>query len=107
MPARGAAGRSACAPSLVVVLVGSQRLAAPVALLDLLDLFLAEAEVVADLVNQRLADDGAHLVLVVAVLFDRLLENGDAVRQVVAVGPLTLGQRRAFVQAVERIGRLD
>ena len=30
--------------------------AAPVALLDLLDLFLAQAEVVADLVNQRLAD---------------------------------------------------
>jgi hypothetical protein len=85
----------------------AERLAAPVALFDLLDLFLAEAEVVADLVDERLADDGAHVVLVLAVLLDRALEDGDAVGQPVAVGPLALGQRRALVEAVERIGRLD
>ena len=55
--------------------VRPERFAAPVALLDLLDLLLAQAEVVADLVNQRLADHGAHLVLVLAVLFDRSLED--------------------------------
>ena len=67
--------------AVAVVLVGPQRVAAPVALLDLLDLFLAQAEVVADLVDQRLADHGAHLVLVVAVLLDRPLEERDAVGQ--------------------------
>ena len=55
--ARGSAGRTASAPadglgrSVVVVVV-----AAPVLLFDLLDLFLAQAEVVADLVDERLAD---------------------------------------------------
>src|SRR5262245_38690536 len=65
-------------------------LAAPVTLLDLLNLLFAQAEVVTYLVNQCFADDGAHVVVALAVFLDRLLKNGDAVRQGVAVAPRTL-----------------
>ncbi len=52
------------------------RLSAPVALLDLHDLFFAQAEVVAQLVNQRLADRDDDLVLVaVGVFLDRAIET--------------------------------
>src|SRR5262249_7316151 len=83
------------------------RLRAPVALFDFLNLLLTEPEVMPDLVNQRLADHGTHFVVVLAVLLDRPLINRDAVRQRVAPAPRTLRQRRALIQPVKRVGRLD
>ncbi len=50
-------------------------------LFDLLDLLLAETEVVANLVDQGLANHRADVVDVVAVFLDRPLEDRDAVRQ--------------------------
>ena len=61
----------------------------------------------ADLVNQRLADRDDDVVLVVARVLDRALKERDLVGQRVAVRPLALGERRAFVEAEQRIGRLD
>src|SRR6185503_7029154 len=102
-PLRGSAGRTAS----VGARVPCSSLAAPVALLDFLDLLLAEAEVVTDLVNQRFADDHPHVVIVVAVLFDRLLEERHAVGQGVAPSRRALGERRSLVEAVERVWRID
>src|SRR5688572_16307619 len=112
MPALENAARSACArgdraAQLVLVLVRPQRLPSPVALLDLLDLLLAHPEIVTDFVNQSLADHRADLVLVLAVLLDRTLVERDAIRQGVSECPGTLRERRALIQAVKRIGRLD
>src|SRR5262249_20143104 len=93
--------------SVVIVLVGRERLAAPVALLYLLDLFFAEPEVVADFVDERFSDDGADFVLVVAVFFDWFLQEGHAVRKRVAVTPGALCEGSALIQAVQGVGRLD
>ena len=82
-------------------------LPAPVLLLDLLDLFFAHAEVVADLVNQRLADRHDQIVLVLGFALVRALKEQDAVGQRIAVVPAAFGQRRALVQAEQRVGRLD
>src|SRR6266480_3871570 len=79
----------------------------PVALLDFLDLLLAEAEVVPDLVDQRLRNAVAHVVFGLAVFFDDALEQRDAVRQGVAIAPRPFRQRRSLIQAVEGVGRLD
>src|SRR5262245_55012539 len=99
---RGLADLTSGPPPRLLIL-----LAAPVTLLDLLDLFFAQTEVMAHFVNQRFSDDGAHVSVVVAVLLDRLLKNRDAVRKGVAVGPRPLWQRRPLIQAVQRVGRLD
>src|SRR5262245_9532161 len=82
-------------------------LAAPVPLLDFLNLFFAQTEVVTHLMDQRLADDRAHVIVALAVFFDRLLKNGDAVREGVAVAPRALGQRCPLIETVQRVGRLD
>jgi hypothetical protein len=58
----------------------------PVSLLDFLDLFFAQPEVVADFMDQRFADHGANLVLVFAVLFNRLLEERDLIGRVLPQG---------------------
>src|SRR5438132_8550013 len=81
--------------------------ATPVALLDLFDLLLAEPEVVPDLVNERFRDAVAHIVFGLAVFFDDVPEQRDAIRQRVAVAPRPLRQRRALIQAVQRVGWLD
>src|SRR5436190_23523575 len=93
-PARGNAGRSVSVAEAGrggrrdgsrLVVVRAQRLAVPVLRFDGFDLVLAEPEVVADFVNQRLADHGAHLVFVFGIFLDRALENRDPIRQRVAV----------------------
>ena len=90
---------------LVIVIV--VRIAPPVALFDLLDLLFGEPEVVADLVDQRLADRDDDVVFVLARVFDRSLKERDLVGQHVAVRPLALGQRRALIEPEQRVGRLD
>src|SRR5688572_9367528 len=117
MPVPGSAAQTASAPAamsaspvlvVLVVFLGAERIAAPVALLNLLDFLFAHPEVVTDLVNERLADDGAHLVLVtVAVLLDRLLEDGDAIGKAVAERPGTLRQRHTLIEPKQRVRRLD
>ena len=42
-----------------------------------------------------------------SVVLDRPLEDRDAIGQRVAVGPAALGQRRALIEAEERVRRLD
>src|SRR5262245_8379344 len=66
----------------VVVLVV---FASPVLFFDLLDLFFTEAEVMADLVNQRLADADDEVVLVLGFALVRPLEDQHAVGEHVAV----------------------
>jgi hypothetical protein len=99
--------RGRCARVPVRVFVDLQPLAAPVALLDVLDLVFRQAEVVPDLVNQRFRNRDDHIVAIARGVFDRALKERDLVRQRVAVRPLSLGERRAFVQAQQRVGRLD
>src|SRR5262245_59272265 len=82
-------------------------IAVPVALLDFLDFFLRQAEVVADLVNEGLADRDDQVVLVRARVLNRPLEERDLVGEAVAIGPLALGDWRALVESQQRIGRLD
>src|ERR1700741_2938048 len=65
------------------ILVLDERFSAPVALFDLFDLFLAQSEVVSDLVNERFADDRAHFILVFAILFDGSLKERDAVGELI------------------------
>ena len=78
------------------------------ALRSSIDLLFAHPEVVAELVDQRFADRDDDLVFVaVAVLLDRALEQRDAVGQLVAVIPAPLGERRALVEAEQRVRRLD
>ena len=77
--------------ALLVLVQCARALAAPISLFDLLDFLFAEPEVMPDFVDQRLADDRADVVLVVAVLFDRLLKERDAIGQVVAERPAALG----------------
>src|SRR5690242_19226879 len=71
-----------CCPNLL-----RAGLATPVLFFDGLDFFFAQPEVVPHFVNQRFADDRANLVLVLAVLLDRPLIDGDAIGQGVAVAP--------------------
>src|SRR5262249_23706074 len=73
--------------------------AVPIALFDFFDLFFGQSEVVADLVNQGLPDRDDQVVLVGARFFDRSVEERDLVGETIAVGPLSFGERRAFVQA--------
>src|SRR4026207_2275801 len=89
------------------ILVLDERLAAPVALFDLLDLFLAQSKVVPDLVNERLTNDGADFILVFAAFLDRSLKERDAIGELIPVLPRAFGERRSLIQAVQRIGRLD
>src|SRR5687768_13258216 len=91
----------------IVVFVGGDRLATPVLLFDFLDFFLAEPKVVSDFVDQRLADDGANLVLVFAVFLDGTLEQRDAVGQGKGDIRRALGQWGSLIEPVERVGRLD
>src|SRR5438046_2520785 len=74
-----------CAPRSVTVL------RVPVAILDLLDLLFAHAEVVADLVDERLADRDHQVVLVLGLALVGSLKEQDAVGQRVAVVPSALG----------------
>src|SRR4029453_3283389 len=87
----------------VVVVV----LAAPVLLFDLLDLVFAEAEVVADLVNQRLADAHDKILFVVCLAFVRTLKDQHAIGKHVAVARAALGQRCALIESEQRVRRLD
>ena len=48
----------------------------PVAILDCFDFFLAHAEVVTNLVNERFADRADDLVLVIRGLLNRALDTG-------------------------------
>src|SRR5690606_34378156 len=80
---------------------------APVAFLDLLDFLFGQAEVVADFVDERLADGHDRIVVVLARILDRALEKGDLVGQGVAVRPLSFGERDALVEAEQRVRRLD
>src|ERR1044071_4730118 len=80
--------------------------ATPVALLDFFDLLFAQAEVVPNLVNQRLCDRIADVIIGLAVFLDNRLEQRDAIRERVAVAPRPFGQRRALIETVKRIGRL-
>src|SRR2546422_574226 len=82
-------------------------LASPVVLFDLLDLFLAQTEVVADLVNQRLADADDEIVVVFCLALVGTLKDQHAIRQRVAVTRRALGQRRALIEPEQRVGRLD
>src|SRR5215471_10199757 len=93
--------------TVVVVLVVVRLLAAPVLLLDLLDFFFAQAEVVADLVNQGLADADDEVVFVLGLAFVRALKDQHAVGKHVAVARRALGQRRPLIEPEERVGRLD
>ncbi len=79
----------------------------PVVVLDVCDLFLAETEVVADLVNQRFADLDDELVLVFGFALVRPLEDQDLIGQRVAVVPTPLGERDALVEAEQRVRRLN
>ena len=87
-------------------LVGAA-LGPPVLLFDRLDLLFGHPEVVADLVDQRLADGHHDVVVVVAGVLDGPLVEHDAIGQRVAVVPAPLGQRRALVEAEQRVRRLD
>src|SRR5262245_50093321 len=89
------------------IFVLGERFTPPVALFDLFDLLLAHPEVVADLVNERLPDNGTDFVFVLAVLFNGLLEERDAIGKLIAVLPRALGQRRALIQAIQRVGRFN
>ena len=57
------------------------RLAAPVLLLDLLDLLFAQPEVVADLVNQGRPDLRAQLAATVRAAVDNLINNNESFRR--------------------------
>src|SRR5882724_1652547 len=75
--------------------------------LDVLHGLVVEAEVVAELVDDRVADQLRHLGLVRTVLFDRPLVDRDRVGQDVAVAGITAREVDAAVQAVQRVGRVD
>src|SRR5216684_5938989 len=79
----------------------------PVVFFDVLDFFLAQAEVVADLVNQRLADRDDELVVVFSLALVRPLEEHDLIRQHVPVVPAPLGERDALIEAEQCVWRLD
>ena len=84
-----------------------ERFPAPVFVFDLFDLFLAQAEVVPELVDHRLGDADDDVLVVFAGFFDRLLVDRDAVGERVAVRPRAFRQRRALVQPEERVVRFD
>src|SRR4249920_1279301 len=96
-----------CGRSLVIVLVGAEGVPAPIPVFDLFDLLLTQAEVVANLMDQRFADDGAHLVLILTILFDRLPEESNPIGERVSVTPGTFWERRPLIEPVQRVGRLD
>src|SRR5215471_4272804 len=79
----------------------------PVLLFDRLDLVLAEAEVVADLVNQRLTDRHDEIVLIIRLALERTLKEQDAIGQRIPVAPLPFGQRNALIQTQQRAAGFD
>src|ERR1700752_1416938 len=84
---RGSADRIASVPVEKLgssILVLDERFSTPVALFDVLDLLLAHAEVVPNFVNERFTDDRAHVIFVVAILFDGSLKQRDAVGKLIA-----------------------
>ena len=63
---------------------------------------------VTKLVDQRLADRDDDLVFViVAIVFDRILKQRDAVGQLIAVPPAALIERRSLVQAQQGFALVD
>src|SRR4029453_6174763 len=77
------------------------------ALLDTFHRVVVEAEVVADLVDNRVEDEFGHLVVVVAVLLDRPLIDVNRIGKDIAVRGIAPGQIGTAVETVEGIGRLD
>src|SRR6188474_1015877 len=63
---RGLGDLTRSAPRLLIIL------AAPVTFLDFLNLLFAQPEVVPDFMNQRFSDDRTDVIIVLAVLLDRL-----------------------------------
>ncbi len=62
----------------------------------------------AELVNQRFADRNDDLFLViVAVVFDRMLKQRDAIGKLVAVAPAAFVERRPLVEAEQGIALFD
>src|SRR5665213_868578 len=79
----------------------------PIVFFNVHDLRLTHAEVVADLMNERLADLGDHSALAARFALDRPLKQQDAIGQRVAVIPTACRKRRALVEAEERAVRSD
>src|SRR3954464_3333821 len=104
MRPRESADRISSSPEVSNVV---QPFTAPILLFDLFDLIFVHAEVVAELVNHRLGDTAANLLVIGTRLLDRLLINGNAIRERVAIAPAAFGQRRALIEPKEGIGRLD
>ena len=86
-------------PALDVI----ERLASPELFLDLLDFLLAHPEVMSELVNHGFRNAVADLFVVLARLFDGPLIDRDAIGQRVAVAPSAFGQRRALIEAEQRV----
>src|SRR5438045_624214 len=79
----------------------------PVVLLELLEPVVVEAEVMADLVDDGVADQLLHLFAAVAVLLDGTLVDRDGVREDAAIEGVATGEVGAPVETVEGVGRLD
>ena len=75
--------------------------------LDRFDLLFGQPEVVPDLVDQRLADRHDDIVFIFGSRPRSGVEERDLVGQRVAMRPLAFGERCAFVEAEQRVGRLD
>ena len=82
-------------------------MAVPVVILDRLDLLLAQAKVVADLVDERLRDGDDEILAIFGFPLVRALKKQNPVGQRVAVVRTALCQRRALVQPEKGIGRFD
>ena len=81
--------------------------ATPISGLDLLDLFLAQTEIVAELVDNGLADRADDRVVIIAVFDNRALVDRDPVGEHVAMRPISFGKRHALVEAVQPVRRDD
>jgi len=78
-----------------------------VGVLDALHRLVVQTEVMADLVDDGLAHELRHLLLVVAVFLDRALVDRDRVGEHVAVAGVAVREIDAPVEPVECVGRLD
>src|SRR5206468_7351467 len=89
------AGSRKCWPKrfLAWCVVVFATLAPPVPLLDSFDLFLAQSEIVADLVDQGFGDGRHQVVFVRGLALVRALKQQDAIGQGIAESPRALGQR--------------
>src|SRR5206468_3767017 len=76
----------------------------PVVLLELLEPVVVEAEVMADLVEDGVADQLLHLFAAVAVLLDGTLVDRDGVREDAAIEGVATGEVGAPVETVESVG---